>query len=199
MEPIFYLGRVSCYGALSINAAEELLIRCHRLIGKDSHFWVAFQSNSLVDFTRDTKEDFSSTFKKMKEHLANEGFHIGALSSNMRNTKQIGQLAQEVKYSNHRFRVNDAISSSTVKTLAVNSTAPTLIPVHRNNEKKCLTSAILYALKLITKIVGNSKSVILHDIHFKSKDIKNDLMSAINEENKDNIFMYPNCETENST
>ena len=198
LEPIYYVDEY-LYDASSINAAEELLLRCHHLIGKDSHFWVSFQSNSLVDFTSGPlHEDFSSTFKKMKEHLANEGFHIATLSANTRNSKQIGQLAQEVIDSNDRFPVNDAISISTVKTVTVNSIAPTLIPVHFNDKKKCLISAMLYALKLITKIVGNSKSVILHDDLFNSKDIKNDLMSA-NEENKDNIYIYPKYETENST
>ena len=170
---LLYLGSRYYYDVASVKKAEKFLLDCKRLIGNSSLFWVSFQTNCLADTVRSTF-DFNTTFKKMKDKLSHEGFHIVGMSSNMRNAKQIAQLRVDRPGSGYKMKqIIPCLPPTTVM-----GTIPKIIQFDEINLKKHLGPAVYQALHLLSK--QNAKNcVILHDNDLNSFVIKKTLMDEL--------------------
>ena len=153
-------------------------------MGENPFLWVSFQTNPLLDFTRNLGS-FESEFEKLTKTLGRLGFHIAEMSSNMRNSKQIGQLAKEAKVSSglgsgFRGKIPILNVHSTV-----NSQTPTHIPMNQDDCGKLVVPALGYALNVINPNEDKSFCcVVLHGDALMSSDIK-DCLVAIGVEEKD--------------
>ena len=93
----------------------------------------SFQVNSICDTTR-ADPSFETEFKMMQSNLQQNGIHIANLRTNLRNSKDIGQVSRNVKSFNSR--VNDNIITQHIqplfaKSTNVSSTPPLLIPKYK--------------------------------------------------------------------
>ena len=66
------------YSDKSIQKAEEFITNCIHLMGENPFLWVSFQTNPLLNFTRNLGS-FESEFEKLTKTLGRLGFHIAEL------------------------------------------------------------------------------------------------------------------------
>ena len=121
---------------------------------------MAFQVNNLSDSTR-SYPSFEKEFKKMKRDLQQNGIHIASLSTNLRNTKEIGEVSRNAKLFNFD---NTGIMAQHIEPLVTKSTDvasskhPLLIPTYGEKHFKQTLARALERAKQSTKNV-----VIIYD------------------------------------
>ena len=128
----------------------------------------------------------------MKSDLLQDGVHIANLSTNLRNTKCIGEVSRNVKILNsekNRQEMTKHIQALSVKTTNVKSSKPPLlIPILRSKRQKHLIPALKRALEGIKQSTQNI--VIMYDHKsLSSKEIKESLVECDVED--DAILIHP--------
>ena len=87
----------------------------------------------------------------MKLELQQDGVHIASLSTNLRNTRNIGEVSRTVESFNTEsdyFKMTQPIQPLIVESTDVtSSTPPLLIPMFRKNRDKHLKEALKRALE----------------------------------------------------
>ena len=163
------------YTRRSVQNAEELIGKCSKLLGETPFLWAAFQSNVLCDLA-DPDRDFQQHFHSMIQNLSeNYGFFSPKLHLNMRNSSEVGELAQIVNYKGALgYKITEIIDIlSTIKS-NVTSIKPQIIPV----EKEELNIRFDDVIK--TAINGTKVNVVLYSNknRFDPKRIKASLIKC---------------------
>ena len=111
----------------SVNKAEEFISSCVKLLGPEPFLWISFQSNALCDLG-DPDYHFHQCFHKMIADLSKKfGFICPKLNMNMRNVKEISELAQVVEYKGATgFKISKVIDTLLCQSSISTSTKPTL-------------------------------------------------------------------------
>ena len=126
--------------------------------------FVSFQVTAICDATI-ADASFQKEFKKMKLKLQQVGVHIASLSTNLRNTRNIGEVSRTVESTNSKFadvKMTQYIQPLVVKSTDVtSSTTPLLIPMFGKNRDQHLKEALKRALERAKQATENV--VIIYD------------------------------------
>ena len=165
---------------------------------------MAFQVNNICDSTR-SDSSFEKEFEEMKRDLNQKGVHIASLSTNLRNTKEIGEVSRNAE--SHSF------SSSTMEkhieplvtksTYVASSTRPLLIPMYRGKDFKQALERALESAQQSTKNVvimyddANSSfneicQTLLEPGLVNVSPSSNKISQALLECGEENVLIHPN-------
>ena len=127
------------FNGTSIEKAENFIQDCRAKLKDDDKLWITFAPNSLHDFCKADKS-FGESFKNMKENLVKSGVFIKSLTTNMRNTKEVGDVTKKAQSSkpNSFVKVAKNIPSLEVRTNVSSSSKPVLIPYVKKKRKQHL-------------------------------------------------------------
>ena len=107
----------------------EFILCCKEFLGDRPFLWVAFQSNTLNDRCGTTKE-FQPKFEEMIESLRKEfHFYSPKLALNMRNSSEVGELAQTLRSDYGDRKITSIIESLPAPKSSVTSAKPTFFPM----------------------------------------------------------------------
>ena len=209
----------------SVNKVEEFINSCIKLLGPEPFLWISFQSNVLCDLG-DPDHHFDQYFHKMIATLSNNfGFICPKLNMNMRNVKEISELAQVVEYRGATgFKISKVIDTLSCQSSISTSTKPYIIPIEsaKLNEQfdevfdlavdGTIPNAILFSSKYGSSVYNLDiqkvrKALIRHGI--KNEDIFHHSLTCTPENTKEeykntkedmkNFLLNPNgvliCET----
>ena len=108
---------------------KEFILCCKDFLGDRPFLWVAFQSNTLVDRCGTTNE-FQPKFDEMIESLTKDfNFYSPKLTLNMRNSSEVGELAQTLRSDYGDRKITSIIESLPAPKSSVTSTKPTFFPM----------------------------------------------------------------------
>ena len=162
--------------------------------------FISFKANPICDATQ-AEPSFQTEFLRMKRDLVKDGVHIASLSANLRNTKDIGELSNNVKMFNSggcHAKMIDIIKPLEVMSKDLKSSKPPLlIPIQQQNVEHQLPLALIGALERAKQSTQNV--VIMYDdlssssnqIIKKIKDIKRLLVRLRAIEEDDDILIHP--------
>ena len=145
--------------------------------------------NPICDQTN-ADVSFESEFKQMKINLQQNGVHIASLSTNLRNTKSVGEVSRNAKAFNARFANNKMTQHIqplvTKSTDVTSSTPPLLIPMYHKHREKHLKQALKRALERAKQSTKNV--VIIFDERFLSS---NKVYQSLLECGEETILIHP--------
>ena len=124
------------YDKSTIEMCKNFITQSIRVLGNNPHLWIAFQSNALNDRNL-LSDDFKPLFNQMVEFLDIElDFYIPKLNLNMRNSREITEVAGTIKSEYVDMKITNVIDS--IKTLksSITSYKPTLFPILRKTLSK---------------------------------------------------------------
>ena len=154
------------------------------------HLWFAFQPNTLKDFNPELPENWPQMINDMKSRLETH-FYILALSNNLRNSSEVFNMTEVVKYeSGYKNEVKDSLGVTTVA-MTIHPTTPKLIPIFVKETYQVMGDAILFAIEKTREETKepNSTFVIVHDEFFKTEHIFNSIQ--VQKTQDDELFKYP--------
>ena len=168
---------------------KEFIKNCRHKLNSDSNlFWVALQSNQLVDLS-DVENDFKGALKHMREDLTKDGWILPQLESNMRNQINISNINVESNYSTFA-RMQSSITKLESGTNIVGE-LPIHFKVRNDSEWKIMKDQILtYCVQEMNK-KDKKNVVILHDGHASFEDVGKDLKRLIKDKT---VIEYPSNE-----
>ena len=191
------------FSSRSVNKAEEFISSCTKLLGPEPFLWIAFQSNPLCDLG-DPSIHFHQCFHKMIANLSkNFGFICPKLNMNMRNVKEISELAQVVEYKGATgFKISKVIDTLSCQSSISTSTKPYIIPIEsaKLNEQfdevfdvavdGDIPNVILYSAKYASSVYNLdikriTKALVRHGV--KNKDIFHHSLCGTPENTKEDI------------
>ena len=167
-------------------------------MNSNSQVFVAFQVNPICDTTK-ADLSFEKEFITMKRDLHQDGVHIASLSTNLRNTKNIGEVSRNVKSFNSSFancKMTEHIQPLVVKSTNVaSSRPPLLIPMFRKNREKHLKQALVRALE---RVEHSTKNVVI--IYDERSLPSYEIYQLLLECGEEAIFNHPNkCNDDDPT
>ena len=144
--------------------------------------------NAIHDSCR-ADDSFDQAFHDMKNNLTNHGIFIRSLTSNMRNTTDVGEVTKKAKFDipGYNAKLTKNIEALPVRS-NVRSTRPLAIPYLKTNRKQHFRQAIKMALKKI-KQDGEALVVMFDPREIKIKEIKHCLLR--NEVPEETIILHP--------
>ena len=178
------------YDGDSIKKASIFINNLRGKVDSESRVFVAFQVNPICDTTK-AYFSFEKEFKRMKRDLQQDGVHIACLSINLRNTKNIGKVSNNVKHFNSRLA--DSNMTRHIQPLIVKSTnvtssrPPFLIPMYRESRGKHLKQALARGLE---RAKHSTKNVVI--IHDERSLPSNEINQPLLEYGEKNILIHPN-------
>ena len=174
----------------SVKKASTLINEIREKIDSDSRVFVAFQVNPICD-TTSTDPSFESEFKKMKIDLQQDGVHIASLSTNLRNTKEIGDVSRNATSFTSSYASNKMTQQiqplGTKSTDVKSSTPPLLIPMYLSNREMHFKLALKRALE---RAKQSTKNVV---IIFNERYLSfNKIHQSLIECGEETILIHPN-------
>jgi hypothetical protein len=150
-------------------------------------FWVAFQSNVLVDIA-DNGDEFNKKFDGFKTDLEKSGFTFPVLKYNMRNSRNTNGL----KFVDDGFFVTHSMQERIEKLKSGNSTVVGAIPImikiqSMKHWERMKTDVFKHGIKLI-QMNSNKNIVLIHNTKLDSKDMQTTLKRVITDKR---ILKYP--------
>lgn len=177
--------------SLFINRIRKRIDPCSRL-------YIAFSVNPICDVTN-SDSGFDAEFEKMRNELQLNGVHVANLSTNLRNTKDIGELSRNVKVLinvQDSSKMRQHIKPLVTRSLDVSSTKrPLMIPFYRSKRIIHFNHAMKKALENAKESTPNVV-IIYHDKEISSEFIKKSLIE--NGESEDGILKHPVKQTNES-
>ena len=161
------------YNKESIQKAEDFVLKCHGVLKEQTLLWISFQSNCFADVA-DTHSDFNDSVIQMKKTLYDEGFHLAALSANMRNSNEIAGI--EMDTIGGGYNMQDNIQHLKAST---HGTIPMLIPLYKRDKETKFDEVLQHALES-NSFKGNL--MLIHDDQFESSELKNKLNKLFNDD-----------------
>ena len=194
--PIYKEKRIGepYYTAESIKRTEDFLLDCINLVQDPNIFWAALQANCLSDVVELDKvtDALSEPFNQLKQSLISENVHIGNLSVNMRNTKEIHDLEvmpDEIgiqAFASDKFRTNAGLHKANPTTVV--GAIPTVIPVKKAEFSGSIKEILKKCLKTSNGSSKPSNTVLLHDNAISTYDIVKNLKTL---DSFDDVVSYP--------
>ena len=181
------------YNRSSIKQAEKMILKWSRDISQQHHLWISFQANTLQDVSN-ASQKFNDAFSNMQSSFKESGILMTTMTANMRNTRAINEVAKNVRCNVDKFDVSNALEPGLSKSTHMTTTVPSHIPVQQHDIQQHLGKVIVYALEKVMKNSLTNKCVIIHDKHFESKilcDEITELIGVDNEANNTNVLVYP--------
>ena len=121
------------YDQNSIDLMKRFIVDCKKLLGDNPFLWMAFQNNSLSDNCC-SSSSFKSQFQNMIEILEDDlDFFFPKLFMNMRNSREVTQVARTVKTDLNISRITSVVDFQNIWKSSICSYIPTLIPISKEN------------------------------------------------------------------
>lgn len=183
----------------SIQRAEMFIQNCRDKIKDDDKLWIAFTANALRD-DGCFESSFELLFQNLKDNLIKDGVFIKSLATNMRNTKEIYEVAKHAQTDEGEHGQTKV--SSFIPNLEswdksnVSSSQPMLIPYWRKNRKKHLRKAMKIALKK-TKEDGPVLVLMFNPREIKINELKKVLIEC--GEDEKSVTLHPKRSLNQST
>ena len=114
---------------------KELILDCKKVLDNNPFIWFAFQTNALNDHCS-TSKTFKEEFEIMIKYLEEEAdFFFPELFMNMRNSREVTEVAKTVKTYDRFFgaKITNLVDSLNVWKSSICSFIPMLIPISEDN------------------------------------------------------------------
>lgn len=168
----------------TIESCKNFAIESKRALGPNAHVWIAIQTNALSDrclLSKDFKEEFNGLVDFFNKDM---DFFVPKLNHNMRNSREVAELAKNVKSEVNNRKITDIIDSSKVLLSSITSYKPTLFPMLMDTLSKDYNKVF----KHVTED-GSMNVILLSDANaFDVLQIKQSLTKC--NVKKDNIFVH---------
>ena len=172
------------YNKSTIEMCKNFITQSLKVLQTNPHLWIAFQSNVLNDRNYLT-DDFKADFNKMVDLIDKTlDFCIPKLNLNMRNSREITEVAGTIKSEYANRKITNVIDS--IKTLksSITSYKPTLFPILKETLSKNYSKVIEHVTEK-----GKMRVILFsNETHFDLKQIKNALLNCGVEE--EDIFVH---------
>ena len=171
----------SIYTAQSIKSTEDFLRECVHLVQEPNIFWAALQSNCLSDVVKNTNQDLYEPLKQLKQSLIDLDVHVGTLSVNMRNSREIHNLEVVPGTLRSGFggdvvtEVRTNIGIDKAKPTTVVGEIPAVIQVKNAGFSGAIKPILRNSLRSLHESSTQSSVVFLHDDSTTSADIQDKL------------------------
>ena len=109
--------------------AKNFISDCKKVLSKKQFLYMAFQTNALSDscYSSDNfKESFENMIKVLEEEL---DFFIPKMFMNMRNSREIVEVAKTIETTEFHYKIANIIDYSKIWKSSITSYLPTLIPI----------------------------------------------------------------------
>lgn len=117
------------YNEVSVERAKEFIRKFKQLLGDKPFLWLAFQSNSL-NARCWSSDNFESDFKEMIKALEKDlHFYSPKLNFNMRNSSEIGKLAETMQSEYVGTKMTNVLPSLPTPKSSITAIKPTLFPI----------------------------------------------------------------------
>ena len=191
------------YDAHSITRTGEFLVRCIDRVKEPNIFWAAIQPNSLADNANASNIEITKGVNRLKKMLLKKKVHLGMLSSNLRNSKEISTLNVKAAFVESFFGgTHDMKKEVKSEPATMVGPIPTLIPLSGWEFKKVIGQVLDYVVKEFDSKFNQPSIVFLHDDYFTTKEIRialqkrNKLSRKIT---KKKILTYPSSEDQDTS
>ena len=164
--------------------AKEFILDCKKTLGNNPFLWFAFQTNALNDLCG-SSDNFKNEFENLLKILEDEvNFFLPKLFMNMRNSREVTEVAKTVKTDYDSSNVTSVVDSLNVWKSSICSYIPTLIPISREDLDENYTKLFAHATE------KGKLNVILFrgDSKFDLKKIEMAILACGVEQ--DNIFIH---------
>ena len=184
------------YDAHSITRTGEFLVRCIDRVKEPNIFWAAIQPNSLADNTNASNIEITKGVNRLQKMLLQKKVHLGMLSSNLRNSKEISTTNVKATFVESFFGgAHDMKKEVKAKPATMVGSIPTLIPLLGWEFKKVIGQVLNHVITEFDTKFNQPSIVFLHDDYFTTKEIR----IALQKVTKKQIFTYPSSKDQKTS
>ena len=163
---------------------KKFILDCKKVLKDNPFLWLAFQTNALNDLCR-SSENFKLKFEEMVVFLEEEvDFFFPKLFMNMRNSREVTEVAKTFRSGYSYPYITDIIDSSKVWKSSICSYIPTLIPISNQDLDQNYSKLFDHATEK-----GKLNVILFHeDSIFDEDKIKESIINCGVEE--ENVFVH---------